>query len=71
MSKKESSENNRQSSFLLFTGNIQKPTDDGKGIRVGSIRLFEVRSANSKAPYMSGEIRVLDRFYKVALWRTE
>lgn len=58
-------------SKLLFSGTVTIPGEDNRNVKVGTIRLFEVNSDNEKAPALSGEIRIRDRYYRTAVWRAE
>lgn len=60
----------KQKNVKLFSGPITQMGDKpDESIKVGTISLFSVNSDNPKAPQMSGEIRIKDRIYRVALWK--
>lgn len=64
--------NQKPTSKLVYSGAVSRQVEGQKeSEKIGGIRLFEVNSTNEKAPALSGEVRILDRIYRVAVWRQE
>lgn len=62
----------KKPSKLVFSGPVSVQGDKPEeSIKVGTLRLFEVHSDNEKAPELSGEVRIKDRIYRVAVWKAK